>query len=368
MASVRKPKIACINGFLGAGKTTLILRAAHVLGKRGLRVAIITNDQGRFLVDTRRAREAGFPVEEILGGCFCCRFREFLERTDRIVEQHRPEVILAEAVGSCTDLAATVYRRLRQHPFELAPLTVLVEPDRIRELVGPASPFHDSVKYLFVQQLAEADLVLLNKSDLLEFGEIASITEDLRQLIGSIPISAVSAQSGEGVRLWVDQLLTNTPRGRELEVDYEVYAAAEASLGWLNATVNLASPCAFSPKEVADGLLTRIQQSCASAGHAIAHLKIMIVTSEGNDVVALTNSGGVGAWGKPQGLPAAREATIIVNARISTAPEALRQLFEDSLEFVASAQQLRFSVTGLECFSPPAPKRDLELPALESAT
>src|SRR5215469_6659118 len=94
-------------------------------------------------------------------------------------------------------------------------------------------------------------------------------------------------------------------------------------------------PCAFSPKEVADGLLTRIQQSCASPGHAIAHLKIMIVTSEGNDVVALTNSGGVGAWGKPQGLPAAREATIIVNARISTAPEALRQLFEDSLEFVA---------------------------------
>ena len=357
-----------MNGFLGAGKTTLILRAAHDLLNRGLRVAIVTNDQGRFLLDTARVRAAGFPVEEISGGCFCCRFREFLERTDRIVEQHRPDVILAEAVGSCTDLAATVYRRLRQYPFELAPLTVLVEPDRIRELVGPASPFHDSIKYLFVQQLAEADLVLLNKRDLLEVGEIASFTEDLRQLVGSIPISAVSAQTGEGVCSWVDRLLTDKPRGRELEVDYEVYAAAEASLGWLNATVDLASSCAFAPKEVADGLLTRVQQSCARAGLAIAHLKIMIVTSEGNDFVALTSSGGVGTWGKPQGLPAAREATIIVNARISTAPEALRQLFEDSLGFVASAQQLRFSVPGLECFSPPAPKRGLESLALGSAT
>lgn len=368
MASVRRPRMACINGFLGAGKTTLILRAAHHLGKRGLRVAIITNDQGRFLVDTRRARQAGFPVEEILGGCFCCRFREFLEGADRIVEQHRPDVILAEAVGSCTDLAATVYRRLRQYPFELAPLTVLVEPNRIREFVGSDNPFHDSVKYLFVQQLAEADLVLLNKRDLLEVGEIASFTEDLRQLIGSIPISAVSAQTGEGVGLWVDQLLTDQPRGRELEVDYEVYAAAEASLGWLNATVDIASSCAFAPKEVAEGLLTRIQQSCASAGHAIAHLKIMMVTSEGNDFVALASSAGRGVWGESQGLPAATEASIIVNARISSAPEALRQLFEDSLGCVASAQQLRFQVPGLECFSPPAPKRDLELPALESAT
>ena len=368
MASVRKPRIACINGFLGAGKTTLILRAAHDLGKRGLRVAIITNDQGRFLVDTRRAREAGFPVEEILGGCFCCRFREFLERTDSIVEQHRPDVILAEAVGSCTDLAATVYRRLRQHSFALAPLTVLVEPNRIWEFVSSGSPFHDSVKYLFVQQLAEADLVLLNKRDLLEVGEISSFTEDLRELIDDVPISAVSAQTGEGVRLWVDQLLTDKPRGRELEVDYEVYAAAEASLGWLNATVDIDSSCAFDPKEVANGLLTRIQQSCASARHAIAHLKIMVVTSEGNDFVALTNSQGVGAWGKPQDLPAAREASIIVNARISTRPEALRQLFEDSLGFVASAQQLRVRVLGLECFSPPPPKRDLGLPALESAT
>jgi hypothetical protein len=72
-------------------------------------------------------------------------------------------------------------------------------------------------------------------------------------------------------------------------------------------------------------------------------------------------------WGKAHPLPVAKEASLIVNARIATAPERLAQLFEDSLGFAASAQELHYRVQGLECFSPPAPKRDLAMPAFESA-
>jgi G3E family GTPase len=368
MSSVRHSRIACVNGFLGAGKTTLILWAAHDLLNRGLRMAIITNDQGGGLVDTARVRDAGFPVEEIAGGCFCCRFREFLESAHMVVEQYRPDIILAEAVGSCTDLAATVHRRLRQYAFELGPLTVLVEPDRIRELSGPRTPFNDSIKYLFAQQLAEADLVMLNKCDLVDIHEIAGYHEQLRTHIGDIPISAVSAQTGEGVRAWVDQLLTGKPGRRELHVDYELYAAAEASLGWLNATVDMVSSRAFAAKEIGEQLLTRIQQFYLGVGRAIAHVKIMVLTSEGNDCLALTNSAGVGTWGKSRDLPAANEASLIVNARISTTPGELRKFFEDSVASVASVSGLRYVVHGLECFSPQAPKRDSAIPAFDSAT
>jgi G3E family GTPase len=63
-----------VGGFLGAGKTTALLRLAQHLTAQGRRVALITNDQSYGLVDTVRVRAHGFPAEEVTGGCFCCRF------------------------------------------------------------------------------------------------------------------------------------------------------------------------------------------------------------------------------------------------------------------------------------------------------
>ena len=194
-------RIACVGGFLGAGKTTALIEAARNLIARGLRVGVITNDQGNHLVDTALVRNQGLPAEEITGGCFCCRFTEFVRQAFQLVAEHRPDIILAEAVGSCTDLAATVYEPLRRFhatEFDLAPLSVFVEPLRIQELLGPVSPFEDSVRYLFEKQLAEADVIMISKADLLKPGEIESLTAQIQQLVGEIPVRTISAKTGVG--------------------------------------------------------------------------------------------------------------------------------------------------------------------------
>ena len=107
------PVIVVVGGFLGSGKTTLLLAAARQLRERGMRVGVITNDQGSELVDTRLVSEAGLVVEEIGGGCFCCRFSDFVAGAERLLAGD-PDVILAEPVGSCTDLAATVLLPIRR--------------------------------------------------------------------------------------------------------------------------------------------------------------------------------------------------------------------------------------------------------------
>src|SRR5260370_42298989 len=61
-----------IGGFLGAGKTTAMLRLARKLVADGLRVGLITNDQSSGLVDTALVRASGLPVEEITGGSVRC--------------------------------------------------------------------------------------------------------------------------------------------------------------------------------------------------------------------------------------------------------------------------------------------------------
>lgn len=190
-STMDKVLIACVGGFLGAGKTTTLQRAAAEFANRGLKVGVITNDQGAGLVDTEALRQQGFITEEITGGCFCCKFDELVETAGALIEKEKPDVLLAEAVGSCTDLSATVYQPLqRYYPdrFRLAPLTIVVEPDRIRSLREAGhSHFPESVRYLFSKQLAEADLIVLNKIDTLDVNQQRAMIKWLNETIGGAP-------------------------------------------------------------------------------------------------------------------------------------------------------------------------------------
>lgn len=69
---------------------------------------MITNDQAQGLLDGALAEELSLPVREIAGGCFCCRSESLVEVLNRLSADSQPQVFLAEPVGSCTDLVATV--------------------------------------------------------------------------------------------------------------------------------------------------------------------------------------------------------------------------------------------------------------------
>ena len=156
-------KLIVVGGFLGAGKTTLLLRAAQHLKTQGYQVGLITNDQGEDLVDTALLEQHGFGVSEVAGGCFCCRFPDLLKALGHLNEVTKPDIILAEPVGSCTDLSATVLRPLaRYYPdIQLAPLSIVFDPTQ--DVMG----FNPQVHYLFEQQLSEAQVIILNKADVL---------------------------------------------------------------------------------------------------------------------------------------------------------------------------------------------------------
>src|SRR5437762_14070753 len=128
-----KARYVMIGGFLGAGKTTAIVRLARHLSGQNLKVGLITNDQSLGLVDTAMLGANGFDVEEITGGCFCCRFNLLVAAAEKLSEQTRPDVFEAEPVGSCTDLKASVSYPLRRtygYDYSIAPLSVMMHPAR----------------------------------------------------------------------------------------------------------------------------------------------------------------------------------------------------------------------------------------------
>ena len=363
-----KTRIACVGGFLGAGKTTVLASAVRELMSRGLRVGVITNDQGNNLVDTAVMRELGVPAEEVGGGCFCCRFDDFLAHAGRICEQHNPHIILAEAVGSCTDLAATVYeplRRFHADRFDLAPLSVVVEPDRLTQFFRQAeSGFPTAVSYLFEKQLAEAELILLNKSDLIDPAEGDEFSRMLQEHAGPIPVHLMSARDGSGIAAWVDQLLGEpTEGGSTLDIDYELYGEAEAALAWLNATVDAVAPRPFAPNSLGETVIGQIRQNCSNANATIAHLKILVATSSGCDRIAIAADDARAEWSSDTEFTPVSEASIIINARVNTSAERLREIVEQALASSSEQTGETLTVQDIQAFLPSPPKPRYRLQA-----
>lgn len=344
MNRLAKPVLAIVGGFLGAGKTTLLLKAAALLGARGLRVAIIMNDQGGELVDTRLASAAGLEAGEVSGGCFCCRFSDFIGSAEALLA-HEPDVIFAEPVGSCMDISATILQPLKQlygDRFRLAPFTVLVEAQRAEELTQPdADP---SLAYLFENQIAEADLLCLSKADL------AADAPD----IGGGWAYRLSAVSGAGVGQWLNDLLAGRlPAGtRLLDIDYSRYAEAEAALGWLNWQAEVRARPALSPAMLVGPLLDELDQALTAADIAIAHLKIFDDSPAGYLRAGLCRNGEVpSVHGALDASPCERHE-LVLNLRARGPAEALRAI----VEAITAKLPGKITVRHFESFSPAPPK------------
>jgi G3E family GTPase len=284
-----------IGGFLGAGKTTAVAQLAAALHAGGRRVGLITNDQGSELVDTSVLRARGFATEEISGGCFCCRFNSLVEAADRLTTASRPDVFIAEPVGSCTDLVATVtypLRRIYGAQFTVAPLSVLVDPQRALRVFGltEGRAFSDKVLYIYRKQLEEADLIIINKRDTISDSDFIRLQEILRREFPHAEVLAVSARNGDGLVGWFDRLMAQEQIARRvMAVDYEVYAEGEARLAWLNATAQLDATSDFDANAVIEHLARDIQRQLQTAGAEVAHLKMTFSPDGGLNDIATVN-------------------------------------------------------------------------------
>jgi Ni2+-binding GTPase involved in maturation of urease and hydrogenase len=346
---------AAVSGFLGAGKTTLVAAGARALQARGLRVAVVANDQGSDLVDSAVFRAQGLAAGEVAGGCFCCRFDQLVTEADRLLAAHQPDVILAEAVGSCTDILATVYRPLRRfHPdrFELAPLSVLVEADRLREM---ERGFPGDVAYVFGRQLAEAELVVLTKVDLARTSGLGDARERLG-VAACVPLVATSAVTGEGVSDWVERLLAaGAPLGVELDVDYAAYARGEARLGWLNAALSFERGAGLAPRALGEALGASIAAGVRGLASPLAHVKVLVASSQGAARLSLVRADGEWEWSGDPGLPAETALSAIVNVRMVADPDSLARLVRHAAGDAARSLSASVVVDRLESFAPKPP-------------
>jgi G3E family GTPase len=358
-------KYIMIGGFLGAGKSTTVIRLAEYLRERGRRVGLITNDQGAGLVDTELVRWKGFAVEEIADGCFCCRFDTLIDAAKNLTRDTAPEVFIAEPVGSCTDLVAAVTVPLRDlygELFQIAPLSVLVDPFRAMQALGIDGDgrFSQTVQYIYLKQLEEGHAIVINKRDLLSGEQLARLTAAFEVRYPGRRVFAVSARTGEGLDEWFDWLTSaEQPDGEAMELDYNLYAEGEAMLGWLNASARVTASRPFDGKQLMMFIAREIHTRLVSMGYEVAHLKMALSDDDRTRELAVLNL--VRNDFQPEivmsNLQPLTGGQLTINIRAEAPPEWLRTVTIEAIERrVQTYESLAIELQNLINFRPAPPR------------
>jgi G3E family GTPase len=244
-------------------------------------------------------------------------------------------------------------KKLCRDTFDLSPFTVLIDPAELLRNFRADDSTVESVRYIYRKQIEEADLVVVNKADTLSEGQLQEVESLIRSQFPSIPVMTMSAASGEGVDQWLDVILAGGRAGQRIaDIDYDIYAAGEAALGWLNAAVRLNAANSINWKVLGTDMMGRLQARLMATSAQIAHLKILL-TSQGQALkMSLTSN-----TGEPSlhgAAPSSSCATLVVNARVRANPEELKAIVERCLKD-AAGDAITADIAEITSFRPSRP-------------
>lgn len=359
---MKKLRFVMLGGFLGAGKTTAMARLARFYLNRGQRVGLVTNDQAQDLVDTNSLRSQGFPVQEVAGACFCCKFDDLVTRVEALATSDRPDVIIAEPVGSCTDLVATVAQPLKDlygDRFQVAPYAVLFKPSHgLRILRDEKSAgFSPKAAYIFRKQLEEADAIAINRIDEMAPAAVEELAGLVARTYPGTPLLRISAKTGQGFEALTHLLDQDGDFGRKiLDIDYDTYAEGEAEMGWLNSSVHVSAAKPFVLDDLIQDIVARLQSGLDGE---VAHLKVIGLGGGSFGVANLVSSGAHPELSLPSHGDE-KEADVIVNARVAMDPQVLEDRMRKAVAAACATQGLQAEFRKTQSLRPgrPTPTQD----------
>ena len=352
-----KIEFLVVSGFLGAGKTTTMIALAEYMDANVEKVGIIANDLGAQLVDTNLTRESGCTVEEIASGCICYQMDNTVDRIRRMRDNAACKLVMSDIPGCGVGTVEHVYKQIlrdNSDEFELGPLTVIVDPERLRMIMPEKADINLPVelKYLLETQVEEADLVVLNKIDTLGDDDLKRYMNFLEEVC-EVPVLAISAREGTGIPQLAQHLISHGSALREVEIDYAGpdYSQAESVLTWYNRRLYLKTSdgSAVDMNEVVEELVENIRMGLIEKKGNAPHLKIYGLAGE--DFVKGSLIGVDYDIEYEHKLQEEHEnLRVILNARVTCPSRAFNRLADDALDDLCDAHGLECQVFFTECF------------------
>lgn len=198
--------ITQIAGFLGCGKTTLMLQLSRQLADGGQRkVALVVNEIGEIPVDGKIIEESGMQVKDIGGGCICCEVAATFAKTIyAIYREFKPEHVLVEPTGVAVPHQVKLAARMsgRDAKISIGPAIVLFDATRPTELLDM-----DMLGQLVTTQVRDADVIAISKVDAVEPAAVADAAVKVAEINSRADIIHLSSFTGLGIDGLVDRIL-----------------------------------------------------------------------------------------------------------------------------------------------------------------
>ena len=279
-------KFAVFSGFLGSGKTTTMMALTRYTTAHHAKAAMISNDLGTgvTLADDRLARLSGVNASQITDECICFCHDVLTERLNAYFDSGC-ELVVSDIPGFGVGALEHVYHGLnKEYPdqFELGPFTVLVEP-RNAELLRNGQC--EDMAYILHAQLMEADLIVLNKCDLLEAEETAALRGWLAAHYPQAKVISISAATGEGLEELSQALINGRASMRRPDINYED-AGLQSAMDQLTEYYleYVAQVCCndFDGTDYLSDIAHIVQTELKSQGYEIPHMKLLAWEPEGD--------------------------------------------------------------------------------------
>ena len=327
-------KLHIVGGFLGSGKTTAIINAAHLLASKDEKVGVITNDYDKDPIDKCLFIDNYSPSEVVINGCFSSNLDNLSDKIVRLHQNAQPNYIFAESVGSCTDLVATVLKPLivfNNDIFESITLSIFVDARMLLSyLKGDKLVFGKDVLYIFEKQIEEADLLVINKIDLLMDADFPVLKRLVDKKLSGKSIITQDSFNSQNLINWLDTLDSLPPQKRSsLEIDYLSYGKGETDLTWLDEEFTFSSANndagEFAFKFI-DNILIGIDRQQLPVGHLIFRL------TQGEQVQNMSFTAfDSDDWKNNIAPIPSNLAKLILNARLETSNDILCTLIQNSI-------------------------------------
>ncbi|NOU84936.1 GTP-binding protein [Paenibacillus sp. LMG 31460] len=180
MATHQRVTVYVLSGFLGSGKTTLLTKAIDHFTEAGRKPAVIMNEIGEVNLDGQLiANEV--PMSELLGGCICCSSRgDLATALKELVTEEQPDLIFIESTGIANpmEIIDEVTDASLILPVELKAVITVVDAPQLLELSRTS---RGKTYRLMQEQIRCANLLLLNKADLLQEAALQEVDALVRE-------------------------------------------------------------------------------------------------------------------------------------------------------------------------------------------
>lgn len=304
------------SGFLGSGKTTTIIALSKYLMEQGKKVGVVTNDQGKYLVDTAFIQANDIPAVDVQSGCFCSNYQDLVKQLDELKSKVDPDIVFAESIGSAGNLVGTVMGPLlSSSQYKPKALVGMVDARLLLRIVNNEYlPFSDSVNATFLNQITECDILIINKIDIIKSRDADRLIMKIPEVFQGKEFLFQSAFSIEDITNTYEHIFAIHSKAKEdILFDAHLHQKALDRLAWSENVFDLKGD--GNLKEEILKLIEGLLAAHKANGHIIAHIKVLIESP--NDVIKLSiTSLDADDWRHVLKDFSSDKAKVVINSRV----------------------------------------------------